>query len=170
MIEFKGRLTGKAEAFMIKKDRLFVFYLSLFSVLVVGPIALPLLAKAFQMTSVYWVFGGIFALFAMAPLILPKKMFINKNPSILTIVDEEITYRLDVGPEKENDPIAVQEDSRMTYEVAQLIDYGEFYYAQLAKARGNHKYIFQKNLLTQGTLEEFEALFEGKLIREELHK
>ncbi len=165
MIEFKGKLTGKAEAFMVKKDRLLGFYLALFSVLVVGPIALPLMAKAFQMTSVYWVFGSMLALFAVAPLILPKTMFVNKHAVILTIAEDEITYRLDVGPEKENDPIATQEDSRMTYEVEQLTDYGDFYYAAIARAKANHRYIFQKDLLTQGTLEDFEALFDGKIVR-----
>ena len=45
-------------------------------------------------------------------------------------------------------------------------DYGEFYELVFPRSAGiSDKFICQKNLLTKGTLEEFEALFEGKVVR-----
>ena len=45
-----------------------------------------------------------------------------------------------------------------------------FYFIKFPFGKYSDKFICQKSLLTQGTLEEFEALFEGKIERKSLGK
>ena len=54
----------------------------------------------------------------------------------------------------------------MISDAKQLRDFGEFYEIVFPFGKVSDKFICQKNLLTQGTLEEFEKLFEGKTTRD----
>jgi len=47
----------------------------------------------------------------------------------------------------------------------ELIDYGDFYIISLGFLSFLAHFVFEKSLITQGTLEEFEQLFEGKIVR-----
>ena len=47
----------------------------------------------------------------------------------------------------------------------QVRDFGEFYEIVFLFGKISDKFICQKNLLTKGTLEQFESLFNGKLQR-----
>lgn len=49
--------------------------------------------------------------------------------------------------------------------IKKVIDYGEFYYLYLYRIDPSKGIVCQKNLLTNGTIEEFEKLFEGKIKR-----
>ena len=51
----------------------------------------------------------------------------------------------------------------MLNEVKRVYDYRCWYYLEIDF--GDPYFICQKDLLTEGTLEEFEALFEGKIVR-----
>ena len=58
------------------------------------------------------------------------------------------------------------EVSKLVSSTKQLNDYDDFYELVFPLSAGiSDKFICQKNLLTKGTLEEFEALFEGKVVR-----
>lgn len=157
MIEFKGYLSGHTEKYYHHKERMFVFWTFCSVILVLGPFLLFLLYRIFGLWQVFPVFGGLFLMFPISILIMPitKSTKEQSGPYRITIVDEEITYYTKGG----------EEDSRMVDEVTQLIDHGEWYTLDMPGRKKNGKFIFQKNLLTQGTLEEFEALFEGKIIR-----
>jgi len=54
-------------------------------------------------------------------------------------------------------------DTRNIKDVKEVRDYGEFYYF-VFKAY-SYRFVCQKNLLTQGSIEEFENLFTGKIKR-----
>ena len=54
-------------------------------------------------------------------------------------------------------------DSRLISAATKVFDYGSFYYISFPMGQKSDKFVCQKNLLTQGTLEEFEVLFEGKI-------
>ena len=56
-------------------------------------------------------------------------------------------------------------ESAAIEDVVKLVDYGEFYDLSFPFGKLNDKFVCQKSLLSKGTLEEFEALFEGKIIR-----
>lgn len=49
--------------------------------------------------------------------------------------------------------------------VKKVIDFGEWYHIQLSYPLWNSKFVCEKRLLTDGTIEEFEALFKNKLVR-----
>ena len=49
--------------------------------------------------------------------------------------------------------------------VKKVIDYGEWYHVLFYYEDRDICFVCQKSLLTKGTLEEFEALFEGKIER-----
>lgn len=56
-------------------------------------------------------------------------------------------------------------ESRYIEEVKEVRDYGEYYVLVFPMGKLSEKFVCQKDLLTKGTLEEFEALFEGKIVR-----
>lgn len=53
----------------------------------------------------------------------------------------------------------------MIKDVKNVYDHGEFYDLVFPFGKISGKFICQKNLLTEGTLAEFEALFDGKIVR-----
>lgn len=56
-----------------------------------------------------------------------------------------------------------------TQDVEQVIDMGNFYYIEVGETVLNRQFVCEKQLLSKGTLEEFEKLFEGKLVRQNNH-
>lgn len=64
--------------------------------------------------------------------------------------------------------ICVTESSTMGKKIKSVktvYDYEEFYYLSFNWTNKTMNYVCQKDLLTQGTLEDFEKLFDGKIIR-----
>ncbi len=155
MIEFKGYLSGNAEKFYIKESKKLSFWALMIAALISSALMLPLIYFVFQSWTAVGFFGIIFFLFPFCPLLATKKMIKASEPRLITIIEHEMTYRTDMG----------EEDSRMINEVALLIDYGDFYLAKMSVRTKHNCFIFQKALLSQGTLEEFEALFAGKIVR-----
>ena len=49
--------------------------------------------------------------------------------------------------------------------ITKVEDYGEYYYLFVHRWESTHGIVCQKDLLVEGTLEEFEKLFAGKIIR-----
>ena len=58
-----------------------------------------------------------------------------------------------------------RERFHMLSSVKTVIDYGEWYYFVFNFSDRDPYFVCQKSLLTKGTLEEFEALFEDKIER-----
>ena len=50
-------------------------------------------------------------------------------------------------------------------EVKEVIDYGKWYYIKFTYFARNPRFVCEKALLCQGTLEEFEKIFKGKINR-----
>ena len=55
------------------------------------------------------------------------------------------------------------ETHRSINSVTRVLDYGEWYYLLFEFDSRDIYFVCQKSLLTKGSLEEFEALFEGKI-------
>lgn len=56
-------------------------------------------------------------------------------------------------------------DEIPTYKVKKVLDYGEFYYIMVNRFDFANGVYCQKSLITEGTIEEFEAIFKDKLVR-----
>lgn len=154
MIEFNGYITGSAEKYFFKRARNLVRNLMLASLLLLFPIVI-----AFSVNKKFWFLLQMYCIiFVTLPLVLyipkskkekkaitPKKIF-TEDEYIICITDkcEEIRH---IGDAKK------------------VQDFGEFYEIIFPFGKVSEKYICQKSLLVKGTLEEFEALFEGKIVR-----
>lgn len=156
MIEFTGQISGKADKFYWKKVREF-------GVLVVYiPVAFILaVVLLMSINSGDWtVFPIVLGICVLCPpvLFLPrgKKEKQQTLPTRIYTEDEYIICKNDH-----------YEQYSLISAAIRLEDHGEFYYIVMPKFNPNFndKFICQKNLLTKGTLEEFEGLFEGKIVR-----
>ena len=56
-------------------------------------------------------------------------------------------------------------DSRFISAVNKVYDYGDFYFISFVFGNISEKYVCQKNLLSKGTLDQFEKIFEPKLVK-----
>lgn len=54
--------------------------------------------------------------------------------------------------------------------IKKVVDFGEYYYLYVCRWDASNGIICQKDLLMEGSLEEFEKLFEGKIQRKEITK
>ena len=152
MIEFNGYITGEALDFFKKKIR--NSGLKIWSVSVV--FAMPLIIFFFKRIGMLDVFAPILPLWLLIPLLalIPK----GKNelrsitPNRIYTEDNCIICSCDSRSE-----------SRLMDDVSKVYDYGDFYFIAFVYGKFSDNFICQKDLLTSGTLEDFEELFAGKI-------
>lgn len=154
MVEFSGYITGSAEKHYWKKSRRAVtIAMSLAALLVAVPfVVFSISSKNWEMLSIA-VLGVVFV-YSITFIPIGKKQRLDFTPSKIFVQDE---YLVCVG-KKFTESAAIED-------VVKLVDYGEFYDLSFPFGKLNDKFVCQKSLLSKGTLEEFEALFEGKIIR-----
>ncbi len=154
MIEFKGMISGNAEKYFFKRTRNLAIKILLVSeILVLFPFAL------YMIRTVNWVgLAAIGIAFCCVPLLacipkskkekkmlLPKRIYTD-NESIICVGEKYVESKL-IGDE------------------SLVRDFGEFYEIVYPFGKVSDKFICQKNLLSEGTIEEFESLFDGKIER-----
>lgn len=155
MIEFKGYLAGISQKYfcnqIIKFQQKFILFASI-----------PALFLIYLFAYLYWGYIVepkiiilslvLFAILYMLPRIQTKKEKEKITPRRVCI---------------ENDIIICQSnalvESRMIQDVKEVRDYGDFYYLVFPFGKYSYRFVCQKDLLTQGTLADFEALFAGKI-------
>ena len=151
MIEFDGYITGKAEKFHQRKWRGSLRKIVLFSALVV---LVPIASISFAYNAMIRleISLSVFAvLFILTFLPVSKKKKRENTP-----------YKIYTSGESIICVKKIQKVAHFIEDVVKVIDYGEFYYLTFPFGQISHDYVCQKSLLSKGTLEEFEALFEGK--------
>ncbi len=153
MIEFNGYLTGKSQKFFCKQ----IVKLQQKFMAVAFIVGLIILYMAF-----YFLFNIIVEPIAVILTIILSALALLL-PNIQTKKEKE-----KITPQKvyiENDMIVSKSnamvDTRFMKDVKEVRDYGEFYYF-VFKAY-SYRFVCQKDLLTQGSIEEFESLFAGKI-------
>ena len=154
MIDFKGYLTGKTEKHYHKRNKLFSWILMTAALLALlpGTISISITIKMYILLIIN-VFGLV-----IVPLItlIPdsKKTRKEMTPKRITFEDGVITCVADKYVEQK------------TIDSVKLVrDYGDFYELVFPFGNISMKFICQKDLLVSGSIEEFEALFEGKIVR-----
>lgn len=153
MIEFCGDLCGNAKEFFYKKtiEKLQFVYLVTFTC--IAPLALFFMYKI----GVLWVFW-IYPLCVAVLCLIVRISFKKGNKDILIKrVYVEGKYIFSVSS---NGKHKFKIES-----VKKVIDYGDFYFVAFSKLLVVEDIVCQKKLLTKGTLEEFESLFEDKIFR-----
>lgn len=155
MIEFDGYLTGKAEKHFFKKSRKLGQGLLLVAFLVVAPM-LYMLSMNFSNKLFFvelYVFGCLGCM-GLTFIPQPKKERKSLTPKKIVVEDDYIICIADKYTE-----------AKAIADVKSVVDYGEYYDLSFYFGNVSDKFICQKSLLSKGTLQEFEALFEVDIIR-----
>lgn len=148
-IEFSGYISGVSEKRYWKKS----VQLGQ-NVLLVGALCLLPVVIAIKISIMYPIYLSIIlASFALVRIPKSKKEKQALLPNRIYIEDDAIVCRTNSG-----------EEQRWIDDVKLVREFDEFYELVFPFGKASIRYICQKNLLTQGSLDEFEALFEGKII------
>ena len=154
--EFNGYLTGKAEKFLHKKDLAFGRNCYIFALLFFLPLVVYFFLKTQSLPIIigYCVLIGIVPLMKFIPQSEKEKR--QLTPYLIYVEDGYI-----ISKSEKN------EEYRALQDVEEVYDHREFYELKFPFGKVSNNFICQKSLLIKGTLEDFEALFEDKIIREE---
>lgn len=154
MVEFNGRITGKAEKHYFKSStQIGLLIIVVSGVGVLFPLILFSFINGYTRLGLYCCFGLI--VWFLIPLIpKTKKQKLSLTPKKIYTDGESITCISDAFVE-----------SRMIGDEKEVVDYGEFYAIVYPFGKLSDKFICQKSLLTKGSLEEFEKIFEEKIKR-----
>jgi len=165
MIEFSGKLLNKCKENLKKWDIRVILFSCLVAVLI---LCIPTLIVAIVLKTwlipiaiiIIIVVAGIglsvsflFEIMKVFDSHLPQKVTIEK-----TTVDGKTEEIIAITSEKEY-------KSRPISTVKKVIDKDEWYHVKFYLGYRSNAFVCQKNLITKGTIEEFEKLFEGKIVR-----
>ena len=152
MIEFNGELTGKSKKFLIRKQQK-LQGTSAFLTIIVFTIPTVYLAFSWNITVLFMLIAYVF--FFICSIIPPgkqsQKMFMPKR-IFIDLEEGTIVNQCEKA-----------ERFHTLETIHKVIDYGEWYYFVFESSSRDMYFVCQKSLLTQGSLEEFEALFADKI-------
>lgn len=152
MIEFKGYLIGNALKYycniMVKYMQKLILF-SLIPALVLLMVAFYLIFKVNVLYPEIIISEIILVIIA---IMIPKLLMKIKKNTFIRIYIEYDAIVCESGSSTE---------SRFIENIKEVIDYSEYYVLIFSNYR--IPFICQKDLLTQGSLEEFENLFAGKI-------
>ena len=155
MIEFKGYLTGNA----LKQLRKNYFKL-MWSIITVASLLCLIIMLYLLLDVSFWHIAVllIMPVYLVFPILFPylfMKFDKTHIPKQISIQDDVIVCITDeIGP-----------NSRKIELFKEVRDYGEYYYLKSKGLNIPPHFICQKDLLIQGSIEEFENLFAGKIKR-----
>lgn len=153
MIEFNGYLTGAPKKFLFKKLISCFQNATIFAFTMVLPFII-LLVKTFEALSILYLYLAFFLCLMIVYRIIIPKASKSAIPKRIYIMDDKMVCIADNLTE-----------NRSVELVRKVFDYGEFYFISFYFGKISCYFICQKSLLTQGTIEDFEKLFDGKIVR-----
>ena len=154
MIKFQGELSQSCKKFLLKKQVNAQFKASLITAIIFGIIILLIAIPNRLKVLIFLIPLVIFVFLSLIP---PSKKNQKSFVPICIYVDlEEEAIVHECEKMQRSHPIE---------SVKSIIDYGEWYYFEFEFGNRDLYYVCQKNLITNGSLEEFEKMFEGKIVR-----
>lgn len=155
MIIFSGVVSDAIQSKTFKKRQKYVF-----RVCAIGSVALIIISGIFWF--IFWfesikewcVLSGILIVVMMLQLWTPRKKLPFRWEYHITIDKEKIVVETPLWPKILEKPIK---------KIKKVLDDEDCYYVIYGDM--NNSIVCQKDLLTEGSIEEFEALFQGKIIR-----
>jgi len=155
MVEFTGQLTGRAEKCFIRKSRRTGLSFVGFGCVLTVPFVVFISKAVFHDDLFMYMMIPALCMLPLLCLIpkskkehlamLPKRIYLNKN-HVVCVADR-------------------YSESKLIQDVAKVIDHGEFYELRFPFGKLSEKFICQKKLLSKGSIEEFERLFAGKIVK-----
>lgn len=154
MIDFAGQISGEAEKHFLKRTSSLEQVITLVGMCFPLPIIvfLSLRMRSWMIFGVYAVLVVLFLLMLLIPkskkerqAITPKRIYLEYEEIIC------VTNR--------------HAEARKISDVKYVRDYGAFYELGFPFGKISRNFICQKDLLVNGMIEEFESLFEDKIVR-----
>lgn len=152
MLKFFGNISEKNKNFIIKKEKLIFFYASIIPVII--GIALTIFVSI-KIDLIWLVFLIPLLFFLSIPLfplgektldmIIPKKIIITNN----MIINEGNNFK----------------STRNVSDIKKIIDYGDYFQIYFKWPKKTYKFLCQKNLIVEGTINDFEEKFKNKIIK-----
>lgn len=158
MIEFSGKIKDTIQLKIVNlRGRQAALLLTIIGLIsIISGFILSITTNDKSGVRLFAIYGGL-AIVLCAILWIPmskRRLWIEWNYNI-KIADGMIT----VATLHQNGIIKTKAISK----VKKVIDYGEFYYLFVYRWDASYGIVCQKDLLIEGTIEEFEKLFEGKI-------
>lgn len=148
MIEFEGKVSKRIQYFLLRRLLCGVVFANMICFFIFG---IPAIMFA--------IYEGIFIF-----LLIICSAFVASILLGFTIISYHIPYHIIIEDELIIGKYKETERSGETLNVKKVIDYGDFYDIVFCVPRWRNC-VCQKDLITQGTIEEFEQLFEDKIVR-----
>lgn len=155
MIEFCGQLSDKVVHYMLKQEAISGVIISLIILMVVVIITIIL--------GLMW--DWIVLLCNIIPvLMIILTLFCYRKPTkkLRNLIMPNRVCILEDTIECENGHFY---HIRFLSDIKKIIDFGEWYHIIFKYAERNQCFVCQKTLISKGTIEDFEKLFEGKINR-----
>lgn len=160
MIEFFGTLCEQCQRDISRRNRKMVAIVFTCFTILLGVI--PTVVLYMKGDEDFYEFFGLAVLMSIVAIIFWLPINVIRKPP--QGVSTDILVQIDGDYVISSGYLGMQK--KPIKKVKKVIDAGEWYYLVFKWSGINASFVCQKNLLTQGTLEEFEALFEGKIVRE----
>ena len=163
MIIFKGKLSDKVNKYVVQEFKKVSIWVGLI-LLLVGVVSLSmcfLISDNIFMDIIIAMFIVTWIVTCIVMLLLIIK-YTKKNLSRIVEVTEDY-----ISCEFEEKSIVYEKPiTRELEQITDVQDFGDYYIVYFSKIIRTQCFVCQKNLITQGTLEEFESLFEDKLVKQ----
>ena len=152
MLEFLGNISEKNKNFIIRKEKLVFFFASVIPVII--GIILTIIA-AIKLDLIWLVFLFPLLFFLMIPLFPIKGKTLDLMIPIKIVIDGDTI--ISEGNNFKN--------TKNISDVKKIIDFGDYYRIYFKWPKKSYKFLCQKSLLVEGTIKDFEKLFENKIIK-----
>ena len=156
MIEFTGQLNENAKKFLIS---IYMKGMIKVAIILYAILGIPTIIFALTVDRIAYAFIIVVLL---SPILFTIPIFTKSTQN------ELFPYRAFIDREEGTviiQPVTGEKYERfsMIQEVKIVNEYGDWYHMIIPKQ--DKYFIFQKDLITQGTIEEFESIFEDKIVR-----
>lgn len=152
MIKFQGEISQECKKWFIKREFVSCLLVGLYTTLIFG-VGIILFAIYWNLLALWFFVLPVLLTFALCFQCVCKYI-LKILPSVITIEDGYIE-----GKNKG------ESAWRSLDLVKNVIDYGDWYVFTFSFPHKIRWFICQKDLIVEGTIEEFEQLFEGKIVR-----
>lgn len=155
MIKFEGKLSPKCQKFIKSKKtkRLYLIFIAIF--LLISAVHIANIVITGSMISFFVIVFNAF-IFGVWPIIYVRSIDQRTYIPRAIMVNAELEKIFVECKKRKSD--------RDFSAVKKIIDYGEWYRVMFPFDKCDESFVIQKDLLTEGTLEEFENLFLDKVV------
>ena len=150
MIKFYGNISEKNKNRIIKKEK-FIFFLASLIAVIIGSIITIILSLKIDLLFLLFIIPLTF--FLLIPLFpLSKKTINSIIPNLIIISDNKVICE------------GVNFKSFKQFsDIKNIVDYGDCYQIYFKWPNKSFRFICQKDLLVEGSIDEFEKLFNKKI-------